>query len=68
MSVGPRLTGPWLRWDRRCLGCPEDPEVRLLRVEVRPLEEELEEADRALRCSLWCRWRWYFKEPDWVPA
>ena len=39
-------------------------------VVVRPGEEEdeAEEAARALRCSRWCLWRWYFREPDWVPA
>jgi hypothetical protein len=30
--------------------------------------QEEEEVERALRCSRWCLCRWYFREPDWVPA
>lgn len=52
VSVGARLTGQWLIWDLRCFTSPDVPEVRLLIVEVRPAEEEFEEADKALRCSL----------------
>jgi len=70
---------PCLAWPSLCGGggggcTPEEARVLMmvgeLLEEAEEEEEEVqEEVERALlRCSRWCLCRWYFREPDWVPA